>query len=304
MNGEGVSSELVLCAAMLVRMANPHDTSLHAALIKAQERMFFLPWQIVGAQLEIASYSEPGVTRRTDGEVCTCPTKRGTCFHRAAWLILCTIGAASAGQDPEGTPFGVREAQSDDDRDLTDPTRTDYGGLDVDDVELTAPATAPHDGSRYAMTDDELQRLRVSGYPSGRLTADDLFNEGAPMATTKHCPKCGSDLVMRTTNDTGLPFLGCSNFPQCRYATDLPTSMAMRAMGAPELPLFDDPETQPGPEPDITISHCRSCRAEIVWGVTAAGKSCPYTVVDGKATTESHFITCPDRRTWRKTERR
>jgi len=48
------------------------------------------------------------------------------------------------------------------------------------------------------------------------------------------------------------------------------------------------------------IAYCRSCGAEMVWGKTAAGKACPFDVIDGKPTHISHFSTCPDAKRWSK----
>lgn len=42
----------------------------------------------------------------------------------------------------------------------------------------------------------------------------------SPEATVPCCPKCGSQLVLRTAkkgNNAGNQFYGCSNFPKCRY---------------------------------------------------------------------------------------
>lgn len=41
--------------------------------------------------------------------------------------------------------------------------------------------------------------------------------------------------------------------------------------------------------------HCRSCRAEVLWCITPAGKRAPIDP-DGK----SHFATCPQADAWRK----
>ncbi len=35
------------------------------------------------------------------------------------------------------------------------------------------------------------------------------------------CPKCGSELVERTVKQTGFQFLGCSNYPNCRFSKDI-----------------------------------------------------------------------------------
>lgn len=48
------------------------------------------------------------------------------------------------------------------------------------------------------------------------------------------------------------------------------------------------------------VMPCRSCGQSVYWGFTAKGKRCPYDVVDGEATTVSHFTTCPDAKQWSK----
>jgi len=47
-------------------------------------------------------------------------------------------------------------------------------------------------------------------------------------------------------------------------------------------------------------NHCRSCGALIWWGLSKAGKPCPFNVVDGERTEVSHFTTCPDASRWSK----
>lgn len=37
------------------------------------------------------------------------------------------------------------------------------------------------------------------------------------------CPNCSEgELVVRRNSHTGAQFIGCSNFPQCRYSADMP----------------------------------------------------------------------------------
>jgi ssDNA-binding Zn-finger/Zn-ribbon topoisomerase 1 len=57
---------------------------------------------------------------------------------------------------------------------------------------------------------------------------------------TKSCPDCGRDLVIRTNKATGTDFLACPGYPSCRHTEPLPEAVAMRQIGHPELPLFDD----------------------------------------------------------------
>jgi hypothetical protein len=45
-------------------------------------------------------------------------------------------------------------------------------------------------------------------------------------------------------------------------------------------------------------TFCRSCGAIVWWGRTAAGKRCPFDVVDGARTAITHFSTCPEAKQW------
>ncbi len=49
-------------------------------------------------------------------------------------------------------------------------------------------------------------------------------NESAESSATKSCPKCGSDMVLRTSKkgpQAGNQFWGCSAFPKCRTIADI-----------------------------------------------------------------------------------
>jgi hypothetical protein len=48
------------------------------------------------------------------------------------------------------------------------------------------------------------------------------------------------------------------------------------------------------------LERCRSCGAPVAWGKTKNGKACPYNVVNGQPTEESHFRTCPQAKDWSK----
>jgi len=88
-----VTPHLATAASMLISVAQPSNASLHRALVKAEQRLMTLPWRVDAGVLHIASQSQPGEVHLTDGEDCSCPTTRGVCFHRAAWLILSTLAA-------------------------------------------------------------------------------------------------------------------------------------------------------------------------------------------------------------------
>ncbi|KPL90747.1 hypothetical protein [Herpetosiphon geysericola] len=56
--------------------------------------------------------------------------------------------------------------------------------------------------------------------------------------------------------------------------------------------------------PSIAIVQCKSCGADIYWGLTVNGKRCPYNTIGGRPTKESHFSTCPSASEHSKKQRR
>lgn len=88
-----VTLEMATAASMLVRITQPAHQSLHRALAKAEARLVELPWSVDGGVLCISSHSHPGQVHYCEADVCDCLTARGTCWHRAAYLILSTIAA-------------------------------------------------------------------------------------------------------------------------------------------------------------------------------------------------------------------
>lgn len=56
-------------------------------------------------------------------------------------------------------------------------------------------------------------------------------------------PACGGVMVKRTYRDTGEEFLGCDQYPACIETIEVPESVRLRQLGAPELDLFakDEP---------------------------------------------------------------
>jgi ssDNA-binding Zn-finger/Zn-ribbon topoisomerase 1 len=101
-------------------------------------------------------------------------------------------------------------------------------------------------------------------------------------AIDKLCPECGRPLAIRTNTKNHSQFLGCTGYPECSHTEAIPETLRLRLLGHPELPLF---EAAPAP---------------VVWGRTRQGKRCPYNVVEGQPTQESHFLNCPHSRAWSK----
>jgi len=48
-----------------------------------------------------------------------------------------------------------------------------------------------------------------------------------PAITSKICPSCGSVLVIRTNKFSGKQFVGCSEYPKCKHAEELPEDIIM-----------------------------------------------------------------------------
>ena len=60
--------------------------------------------------------------------------------------------------------------------------------------------------------------------------ADELYDESCaryPSAFSnvkkkiKSCPKCSSEMIIRTNSQTGQQFLGCSKFPECKGSRNI-----------------------------------------------------------------------------------
>jgi len=79
------------------------------------------------------------------------------------------------------------------------------------------------------LSEDEIDRIcsnlkmvkENTGFLSGWRHSKELKDK---YSSTTTCPKCGGDLVKRISNRgqrVGKPFLGCTNYPRCRYIKDL-----------------------------------------------------------------------------------
>ena len=51
------------------------------------------------------------------------------------------------------------------------------------------------------------------------------------------CDNClpGTEMVVRENSHSGELFLGCPNYPECKYTEPIPESVRMREAGQPEL---------------------------------------------------------------------
>ena len=66
-----------------------------------------------------------------------------------------------------------------------------------------------------------------------------------------HCPQCGNPLVVRRRNRDNAEFLGCSNYPSCRFTS--PFSPALQALGAENAALRQRLAAHPTPAPSANI---------------------------------------------------
>jgi restriction system protein len=69
-----------------------------------------------------------------------------------------------------------------------------------------------------------LQRIKTDDLPSGTLLPIDVEPSKVLLPEEKSCPRCGGDLVIRTAKrgpNAGNQFLGCSGYPNCRFAKSL-----------------------------------------------------------------------------------
>ena len=82
------------------------------------------------------------------------------------------------------------------------------------------------------------QREIVSRFAVRRDEMSDSKLRGTRIAIT--CPECGpaAKMVIRQNRETGDEFLGCSNYPDCRYTEPLPETIRMKYMGIKGL--FDE----------------------------------------------------------------
>jgi len=95
-------------------------------------------------------------------------------------------------------------------REKSGPEETDY--------------TCPECGAPLVIRTGRRGRFfACSAYPKCEYTAD-VGDDGAPrerpqpLATSEACPECGGTLILRDGRRG--KFLGCSNFPKCRYTRD------------------------------------------------------------------------------------
>ena len=88
------------------------------------------------------------------------------------------------------------------------------------------PTPTPEDGK---------SQLRASGNPERK---EEKMEPAQPRTSAKNCPECGQPLTPRTNRTTKTEFLGCSNWPTCKYTEPMPQDIIMRRMNHPELPGF------------------------------------------------------------------
>jgi len=99
------------------------------------------------------------------------------------------------------------------------PVRTTNKKPELPDVRRhDADVKSGRDSS--AVSREEKQKL---GLPSARRQVQDTTSRNSHSKSAR-CPQCGGELVRRLSTrgeNKGAAFLGCNNFPKCRYMKDL-----------------------------------------------------------------------------------
>ncbi len=98
----------------------------------------------------------------------------------------------------------------------------------------------------FAATVDEIKDLRVTQVLDALndLLAPHIFPERADGTPVRQCPSCGDGQLSLKIGKFGA-FIGCSNYPECRYTRQLGNGddAAKEAMPAEGILLGEDPET-------------------------------------------------------------
>lgn len=51
----------------------------------------------------------------------------------------------------------------------------------------------------------------------------------------QYCEKCGCKMVIKQNKSTGMYFLGCTGYPNCKVTRPLPEDIKMRLAGAERM---------------------------------------------------------------------
>ena len=65
-----------------------------------------------------------------------------------------------------------------------------------------------------------------------------MFKDGFRSGIT--CPACGGELLVRTVRRPGHQFLGCENYPVCKYGQDIPSAWYAKVGGQATLPGLEE----------------------------------------------------------------
>jgi len=92
-------------------------------------------------------------------------------------------------------------------------------------------------------------------------------NELAPAELKdRKCPKCSSALILRKTKNKGDPFIGCSNYPTCKYLENINPKAAISTPNT-----LSENES---PESSLKDRKCPQCSSELILRKTKnSGKS-------------------------------
>jgi len=138
----------------------------------------------------------------------------------------------------------------------------DLSGNEPEETEYTCPEC----GSPLVIRTGRRGRFfACTGYPQCHYTAD-VGEDGAPRerarpkATAETCPECGGTLILRDGRRG--KFLGCSNYPKCRYTRDY---AGEEIVGEPAQVVEEPDARQERPADDDRVPVvCDECGAPMV----------------------------------------
>ena len=94
----------------------------------------------------------------------------------------------------------------------------------IEDVKQKQQAAASHKTGVKAKAKEPVQEAEQQPEKEAEKQPEEKTTKTEPVQENR-CPRCGGELVVRTVKKgehKGKKFLGCSNYPKCRYIKDIP----------------------------------------------------------------------------------
>jgi len=201
-------------------------------------------------------------------------------------------------EPPEPTSLGraVIDALSSFAPHITTPDMTRDLEAEMDGIangRATRTQVVTHSRELLARVMDEL-------IPKASEVGEALKEAGADDAKVGVCPKCGHDLLVKSSVKTHGQFVGCSGWPECDVTYPLPQGKieavdeVCSVCGTPQVKVIQfrtkprviclDPACPTNEEPEISIGECKTC--------AAAGKPGQQLTVRRSPRTLKRFVRC------------